>query len=116
MAFTTPLVLEHDGGCHWVLWLTLRYQSPLGDVFEVPKGFATDLASIPRILWPLMPPCGPWARAAVLHDFVYREGPLSRLDCDRLFRTALADSGVPWFTRSLMYRAVRLGGRSSYKG
>ena len=37
----------------------------------VPKGFATDLASTPRIAWSLV---APWdiARAAIIHDYLYR--------------------------------------------
>ena len=38
----------------------------------VPKGFRTDLASSPRILWPILPPFGRWSAAAVLHDYLYR--------------------------------------------
>jgi len=37
----------------------------------VPEGFATDLASTPRIAWSLV---APWdiARAAIIHDYLYR--------------------------------------------
>jgi len=37
----------------------------------VPAGFDTDYASIPRIFWPIYPPDGEYAPAAILHDFLY---------------------------------------------
>jgi len=45
------------------------------DTFLVPAGTKTDLASIP---WPFslwLPPGGPWALAAILHDHLYRTKP-----------------------------------------
>ncbi len=42
----------------------------------VPKGFVTDGASIPRILWPIIPPFGPLLEGAILHDFGYQHGYL----------------------------------------
>ena len=37
----------------------------------VPKGFETDLASVPRAAWALI---APWdvARAAIIHDLLYK--------------------------------------------
>ena len=42
----------------------------------VPKGFVTDFASTPRILWPLIEPDGPLYMGAILHDFGYQHGYL----------------------------------------
>lgn len=41
------------------------------EVITVPAGFETDFASIPWGLWNLFPPLGPWARPAIIHDFLY---------------------------------------------
>ncbi|EAA2596645.1 hypothetical protein DNM18_25345, partial [Salmonella enterica subsp. enterica] len=38
------------------------------DVIEVPKGFITDHATIPRIFWILLPPDGRYAKAAIIHE------------------------------------------------
>ncbi|MDI5166053.1 DUF1353 domain-containing protein, partial [Salmonella enterica subsp. enterica serovar Montevideo] len=35
------------------------------DVIEVPVGFVTDLATVPRIFWSLLPPDGEYAKAAI---------------------------------------------------
>lgn len=36
----------------------------------VPKGFKTDLASIPRLLWVAFPKNGKYQKAAILHDYL----------------------------------------------
>ena len=78
---------------------------------EIPEGFETDFASIPRILWPLFPPDGPWLEASIVHDYCYREPvPFSRFFADALFRELMARYGVPRWRRVLFYYAVRLCG------
>lgn len=49
---------------------------PAGLLITVPKGFITDGASIPRLLWPLLSPFGPLLEGAILHDFAYQHGYL----------------------------------------
>jgi len=41
-----------------------------GDSVELPVGFVTDFASIPRPLWILLPKWGRYGNAAVVHDFL----------------------------------------------
>ena len=40
----------------------------------VPRGFITDLASIPRFLWPIISPNGPLRYGAIGHDLFYQYG------------------------------------------
>ena len=80
----------------------------------VPEGFATDGASIPRILQF----CFPIKvlllihRAGIFHDYAYRTQPdgVSRFEADSIFRVIMAADGVrqPWLV--LCYFAVRLFG------
>ena len=77
----------------------------------VPAGFETDFASVPRLLWPLFPPTGPWLEASIVHDFCYSgQVPFSRFLADALFRELMKLYGVPLWRRVLMYYAVRLFG------
>lgn len=41
-----------------------------GCFVDVPRGFLTDGASVPRILWSILPPWGDYGQAAVLHDWL----------------------------------------------
>jgi Protein of unknown function (DUF1353) len=50
------------------------------EVFHIPSDLETDLASVPRLFWSLLPPTGVYERAAVLHDWGCRQ--LARGDCD----------------------------------
>lgn len=77
---------------------------------DVPAGFTTDFASTPRLLHAVFPPRGPWNRAAIVHDYLYRETGCSRFLADAIFRDAMASLGVPAWRRVLMYYAVRLFG------
>jgi hypothetical protein len=58
--------------------LTADYNITLDDglVITHPKGFETDLASIPRFMWalPFFSPTGPLANGSVVHDFGYQHG------------------------------------------
>jgi Protein of unknown function (DUF1353) len=81
----------------------------------VPKGFVTDLASVPRILWAYLPPFGNYTAAAIVHDFLYtmqhvHGGPIKRSFADRVFLHGMAHLGVRETQRLVMYRAVRAFG------
>lgn len=80
------------------------------EVIVLPVGFVTDLASIPRPLWSLYPPAGPWAPAAIVHDWLYQHPQgRTRAEVDGIFLEAMEVLGVPWLRRHLMHRAVRIG-------
>jgi hypothetical protein len=78
----------------------------------------TDLASIPAIARGLMPPNGPWAKAAVIHDAGYVTrgwgGRMTRKQVDDLFKEAMEVLGVPAWKRAVIYAAVRVGGSRAF--
>lgn len=84
---------------------------------EVPTGFVTDLASVPRLFWNILPPFGVYTRAAVIHDLLYRTpGLCTRAQADAVLMEAMTFLKVGWFTRHTIYAGVRAGGHFSYKG
>jgi Protein of unknown function (DUF1353) len=94
-----------------------RYRSSLGTV-TVPAGFLTDGASIPRPLWSVLEPFGPWFPAAIIHDFLYTPGNrgYTRLQADLIFKEAMFNLYLDWPRREAIYRAVRMFGGRSYRG
>lgn len=119
--FTTPAILELVGENRWRLAMPFEYHVgtyPSDEVICVPAGFVTDLASIPRLLWPLLPPQGRYAKAAILHDWLYAQGPTgderARLDADRVFLEAMGVLGCPAAVRWLLYVSVRVFGGSRF--
>lgn len=88
----------------------LKWTSRDGKSFVVPAGFVTDFASIPRVFWNIYPPIGRYTRAAVLHDYLYRMGLITRAQADAYFLEAMLDCESPWYERYPIYHQVRLWG------
>lgn len=108
--FLSPIIYEKIGPRRWRLHADLVYEASDGAIYTVPKGTETDCASIPRIFWVIIPPVGAYDGPAILHDWLYLTGVLSRKDADRLFLEAMIDCEVKEWTRTKMYYAVRIGG------
>ena len=121
LRFHDELILKASRPSGWILASRFRYRTNIGrqrDI-QVPVGFNTDLASIPRIVRSLITKDGPNRYAAVLHDYLYSlagGGPkgTSREDADTIFKEAMIDIGVPRWKIFLLYRGVRVGGWVSF--
>ncbi|WP_368941617.1 DUF1353 domain-containing protein [Citrobacter werkmanii] len=115
--FTTPAVLEMLDDYRWRLvepfefWLT----DELGEVISVPAGYVTDLASVPRFMWAIFPPHGRYAKAAIIHDWLYDNALWTKRKADRIFLDAMEVLDVPWWKRWSMYWAVRMFGKGNYR-
>lgn len=119
MKFENTLIVSVKKAKHkrlFVLQESLICTDNQGRVWEVPKGFPTDFASIPAFARAFIDKAHQNAYAAVLHDYLYYTQPVSRAEADALFYEALAspDCNTDEFTRWIMYRAVRLGGESAW--
>lgn len=80
----------------------------------MPAGTVTDLASVPRLLWVVFPPHGRYAKAAIVHDYLYANAIGTKSGADRIFLEAMGVLRVPTWRRRLIYGAVRLFGRGPY--
>ena len=80
----------------------------------VPKGFVTDLASIPRIFYSLLPPDGEYTVPAVIHDYLYWIQTTSKDQADNILRFSMQDYKIGRVTRTTIYDAVPLGGGSAW--
>lgn len=83
------------------------------------RGFRTDLTSVPALFTWLVPKTGAHLPAALLHDglvggddgasYVSSEGHrVSRVEADRVFRDAMADTGTGVVRRWIVWSAVTL--------
>lgn len=128
-------LVQVNGHSSYALGLPVTFVRSDGRVLTAPAGMTTDLASIPKIAWSIMPPDGSWAYAATIHDDCYRtrgtfvwhwphstkvfEGmprgpPLTRADCDETFRQAMVATGVEDWKRVVIFEAVRAGGAGGF--
>lgn len=110
--FVTNLKLSDWKENEWVLLDSLIYHT--SDDFcrtiAVPKGFITDLASIPAALRAFINPNGNSRKAAVLHDWLYCSRLYPRAEADAIFREALIFCGVSTSVAWTMWAGVRVGG------
>lgn len=74
------------------------------------KGFVTDLASIPRFFWWLVPPMGRYAHAAISHDWLYWQQTTSRRVADQVFDEIMKEYNVDPMVRTTIWASVRLFG------
>lgn len=100
----------------WKVWAAFSYTYGSGpdETIEVPVGFTTDFASVPRFLWWFLPPDGEYTQAAVLHDYLYRTHLLTREKADFVFLEFMSLLEVPKWKAEVMYRAVRMFGQGPY--
>ncbi|GAB2484426.1 hypothetical protein GCM10027082_39250 [Comamonas humi] len=89
-----------------LIWRPNNLSSDLRSV-TVPKGFVTDLTSIPRPFWSLMPRDGAYADAAIVHDYLYWMQKGSRLTADETLKEAMKDLEVHPFNVEIIYHGVR---------
>ncbi len=95
----------------------------------VPKDFAYDGASIPKLLWPIFGTpynCNSDTSACV-HDYLYRKTSNMQVTCnnelitvnqniaDQIFRKLLCQNGVSSIKACFMYYGVKLFGKFFYK-
>lgn len=115
-SFVTPLRLEFRDDQRWALTEPFEFASIVTEsIIRVPVGFVTDFASVPRILWNLFPPAGPYGKAAVIHDWLYQTRDAGthkvwRDEADAVLREGMQVLGVSMVTRWFIYAGVRVGG------
>lgn len=116
--FTTPANLEMIDNYRWKLLTPFDYHVgdyPSTEIITVPAGFITDLASIPRLLWSLMPPNGEYAKAAIIHDYLYDNAINNKKYADDVFFEAMTVLGVCTWRTYVIFWAARMFGRGRYK-
>lgn len=86
------------------------------EYINVPTGFITDGATIPRVLWWLLPPIGEYSQATTLHDYLCRvysvtvivngvevEKTITRKQIDKILDESLGVLEVtPWKRKAIM--------------
>ena len=116
MRTTAKLELLHEMECRRHNWVLLEdyYKTHNGIEWIIPKGFKTDLASIPGILAAIVSP-QEIAYGALLHDYFYQYTPIPRKEADlALYNIIREEHEVGPIRAALVYFAVRIGGHRYY--
>jgi hypothetical protein len=103
----------HDGAekyqllCDW----TFHWK---GNAYVIPGGLVVDGASVPRLLWPFMPPDGLHRAASLAHDYLYiLRGRMfyghkfSKAESDLVFYGLLREAGLNDRRAYTAYAAVK---------
>ena len=87
----------------------------------IPKGFVSDLMSIPDFLRSIIHKFGDTQYGALPHDRIYHIQDRPRAEADHIFLLALTDANklphlrIPLWKRRAAYRGVRSGGWVPWK-
>jgi len=93
------------------------YSEVLNLWFEIPTGFETDFASVPRVpiiysIWG-----GRAHRESGIHDYLFRKNSspiVSFSKANAVFKEAMIHRKKPWYVTHFMYAGVCAGGYLSY--
>lgn len=117
MSFLTPLILAADPQPDmWIIDTSLIWDDPIYGTITVPKGFRTDLASIPRFLRGIsfLDPNGVSRRPAAVHDWLYALQRDKRR-ADNFLRDSLLAEGANQATAHLFYYGVHWFGGPAWE-
>lgn len=116
-SFTSPLEVRFHGLKDWEVLKEFSYYTEKDNtkIYTVPAGFRTDLATIPRVFWSVFPPHDTYAKAAVIHDYLYENAIGTKKEADDLFKEMLEVCGLPKWKVLAMYYSVKAFGKGKFK-
>lgn len=110
MPFLTSLDARYtEGRNKWALFSPLVYETWAGEEIVVPWGFVTDLASIPFLARAIVPHNGAERMPAVIHDYLFVIQDRSLSETNRIMREAMIDTGVSWYSRTMINAGLAIG-------
>ncbi|EBC1279463.1 DUF1353 domain-containing protein [Salmonella enterica] len=114
--FTTPVILEMLDHFLWRVYAFFEFYLSDDDsgIISVPSGFITDLASVPRIFLTLLFPDGKYAKATIIHDYLYDNALRTKKEADLIFLDGMTVLDVPKWKRIVIYLAVRFLGKGAH--
>ena len=89
------------------------WDSSIGPI-DVSIGFVSDLASLPWYTALLFKKLGKHQRAAILHDWLYRNKIGNKNWADGQFKLAMIEDKVKWWRRKIIIAALKFGGHKAW--
>ena len=120
-AAPTPFLHGFSDGVNWMLRSPLvhHFGTNTSAVIIVPRGFVSDLASMPEALQ-ILRGRGPSSRryviASLVHDYLYWRQDCTRAQADNIMMKAMLEEGVSGIERRLVYEGVRRFGQAAWDG
>jgi len=117
--FPLPLDLREIGEGKWQLLSDYIYDDIEFGEIRVPKGFVSDLYSVPRIVRSIVSKVQDSNGPAVIHDWLYRSqlcGTNGQKVADKILNRAMREhwSPVSWWKRKKIIAGLRIAGFIAY--
>lgn len=110
------VVVPYIKGDKWdgINWITLTKIVFTVDLqrYEIPAGFVTDFASIPRVARVTINRIGKPVMAYVIHDWLRtdKDQVMSTKKCDKVLYDLSRQLGESWYTSNKVYYSLRVAG------
>lgn len=114
--YGSPVLVALPQTYKWRLGVPYEVLDEVLGKVHVPEGFITDLGSIPRLFWSLVPPFGPGTPAYLVHDWLYAKQGCKRIQVDDCLLRLLTALKVDYFSRYAIYWNVRTFGWFAWRG
>ena len=101
-------------GFHWKLLHDFEVEDEVLGKIIAPVDFITDLGSIPRIFWNIIPPNGKPTYAYVIHDYLYATQKTTRKQADDCLFRMMDSLGASTIENWTVWSAVRIGGWTAW--
>lgn len=111
---TDPRLVPIEGTFLWWLAEQFQVQDDVLGLITALQYFITDLGSIPRIFWNIIPPDGPAVIGYVVHDWLYAKQFCTRAQADACLLRLMKQFGVGWTARTTVYVALRAAGWAAW--
>jgi len=109
-------MLEEKKETLWKLYEPITISLSNNEILEIPIGFITDFASVPRIFWSAISSIGHYNLASIIHDYFYTYKTKSRKFADEEFLKWMNFTTPNTKIRNyVMYICVRAFGAKRYK-
>lgn len=109
-------VMAQLGSDYWVLVAPFKNKVwKTQNAIIIPKGFVTDLTSVPQVFWSWLPKTGKYMNAAIMHDFLYADHRCTKEQADLILKMEMELFGVPLEQTETIYQAVRLFGTHAWE-
>ena len=110
------LEIEYIGNRKWKVLKDFKFAiDKTNEVITIPKGFISDLASVPNSLRSIFPRSPKLILPSVVHDYLYSIGYEKRKICDSIFKETMLIVGIVKNKAKIFYSAVRVFGAKHYK-
>lgn len=113
-----PLVIQRFSDPMYILTNPISWKPEKDSVYKkaisVPKGFVTDLTSVPPLFFSVLRPDGDYVYAAIIHDWCYWNQHVTRDEADTVINDCMVHFKISALDRVPIHEMVKLAGQGPW--